>query len=986
MTAPLRTQGKGDAAPTPVSPATAPVENAREAPRLDRASGRLLGGGAVPVGPPDDKFEREADRVATSVANGGRVAPISDASRTVQRVCAACENEDKEQPPGASAIRLQRRDQTAPGPRVASGRDLPSGGGRPLGHAERSFFEPRLGRDLGAVRLHDDPGAATSASRLAARAFTVGRDIVFGAGELSPGSQAGRRLLAHELTHVAQQGYAPPRAGGPHAAIAPAPKAVQRQPADPAPGAEADDAPEFVTKLQAAIDAAYADADQEDDLALRAHGARLFVLLKRPHAPIANQAQFDSFIDASEDAALTELDTLTALGAWAEFSLATSPKGFPLTWSGRIQAALTLGADPLAILATFMAASAELVVLSLGLSNDIVENGLPLSLANVQRARNFHLSLDEAASPADSYVRTFARATIRYMQLRFVNSFAFIWEMQVKALAEAVAAGKTLIDYTDYKNFIANKQLILQDLPARAMQRLATSDAEAQAFQNDAIAVSDAAVGLGLISAWGGLMSGLFEGWRTGAQLFDAEMHEADAVIAQTGGGECLVKALGWAKENGYFGEAIDEAVDALIANGPMMLLTIAGIMVANLIPGVNIAVDLWLYYTIGRDVIELVHQLGTAMNTTMSAKSVGELQVGAAEVARVLTNGGMQLVMLLVTMGVGKAVTKVRSRAAALRQADAALTDAAAEAQAMKELSSAERAPLERVAETPKMKEWEAGLGKDPANAKILETPGVREKLANTSDAVRKLLTLCETPCLPPGTQLLEADLAQLEAIQQRLGVPGESRALREYFHHRRNSPGGIKKAIEDLDAGAATPKDLGEFLDRDVIARETARLGPGTTITKSGDRFVVRRTGPGGKDIFEYDIFPYREAGSHATEGFFNAHHPAQGQWARENGMPGYVYEDAPTMLLRNTRTGSPHRIITTRQSQRAAGRAARTYPEERAMLRADYEAANVPEAYIQRALAENDAYFGKLYQNAIKAGKKPAQLKVHFGDWTP
>jgi hypothetical protein len=70
----------------------------------------------------------------------------------------------------------------------------------------RAFFEPRFDYDFGAVRTHAGPGAAAAARSLNARAFTVGRDIAFASGEFRPDAPEGRRLLAHELAHVVQQG------------------------------------------------------------------------------------------------------------------------------------------------------------------------------------------------------------------------------------------------------------------------------------------------------------------------------------------------------------------------------------------------------------------------------------------------------------------------------------------------------------------------------------------------------------------------------------------------------------------------------------------------------------------------------------------------------------------------------------------------------------------------------------------------------------
>lgn len=77
--------------------------------------------------------------------------------------------------------------------------------GRPLDASTRDFFATRFGHDFGDVRVHDDPAAAASARGVHALAYTVGHDVVFGTGQYAPGTSAGRRLLAHELTHVIQQ-------------------------------------------------------------------------------------------------------------------------------------------------------------------------------------------------------------------------------------------------------------------------------------------------------------------------------------------------------------------------------------------------------------------------------------------------------------------------------------------------------------------------------------------------------------------------------------------------------------------------------------------------------------------------------------------------------------------------------------------------------------------------------------------------------------
>ena len=96
--------------------------------------------------------------------------------------------------------------------------------GVPLDRSDRSFFESRFGLDFSKVRIHTGAQAASSARDVAAKAYTVRDRIVFDSGQYSPHTQEGRRLLAHELTHVVQQ------MGGSNAAQAPkAPRPVQRK-------------------------------------------------------------------------------------------------------------------------------------------------------------------------------------------------------------------------------------------------------------------------------------------------------------------------------------------------------------------------------------------------------------------------------------------------------------------------------------------------------------------------------------------------------------------------------------------------------------------------------------------------------------------------------------------------------------------------------------------------------------------------------------
>ncbi|HXO59322.1 MAG TPA: DUF4157 domain-containing protein [Candidatus Acidoferrum sp.] len=84
-----------------------------------------------------------------------------------------------------------------------------SGGGSPLDKDTRGFMESRLGADFSDVRVHTDAKASDSARSVQAYAYTVGSDVVFQSGKYEPDSDSGKRMLAHELTHVVQQRSGP---------------------------------------------------------------------------------------------------------------------------------------------------------------------------------------------------------------------------------------------------------------------------------------------------------------------------------------------------------------------------------------------------------------------------------------------------------------------------------------------------------------------------------------------------------------------------------------------------------------------------------------------------------------------------------------------------------------------------------------------------------------------------------------------------------
>jgi outer membrane protein OmpA-like peptidoglycan-associated protein len=153
------------------------------------------------VSTPGDQYEQEADIVADLV--------MRMPNATIQRACAGCSDGSTECPDCKSEVSdtVQRKAEGVSGSLGYVSDNLLSylGSGQPLDSGTRDFFEPRFGRDFAHIRLHSDEHATASAHELAALAYTVGNHVVVDATKYSSSSDAGRRLLAHELTHAIQQ-------------------------------------------------------------------------------------------------------------------------------------------------------------------------------------------------------------------------------------------------------------------------------------------------------------------------------------------------------------------------------------------------------------------------------------------------------------------------------------------------------------------------------------------------------------------------------------------------------------------------------------------------------------------------------------------------------------------------------------------------------------------------------------------------------------
>jgi len=170
------------------------------------------------VGQPGDKYEQEADQTAETVMripepaayNGAPLAKPSLSFSAKQlshrplrrQVMKQAEEEDKNK-----IVQTKELAEKTPEvvPALESRLQAMEGSGQPLPEKTQNFMASKFGNDFSQVRVHANADAVQMNRDLNAQAFTHRQDVFFGAGKYSPESSAGKRLLAHELTHTLQQ-------------------------------------------------------------------------------------------------------------------------------------------------------------------------------------------------------------------------------------------------------------------------------------------------------------------------------------------------------------------------------------------------------------------------------------------------------------------------------------------------------------------------------------------------------------------------------------------------------------------------------------------------------------------------------------------------------------------------------------------------------------------------------------------------------------
>jgi hypothetical protein len=157
------------------------------------------------INQPGDRYEQEADAMADSIMRlssiGAPVKPVTGlVGRSIQRNCAACQEEKNELMCKTEGLGYG----VQASPLLFSSIKASKGGGTPLPHGTRNFMENAFSTDFSRVRVHTDSEASEMSRGINAQAFTIENDIYFNHRQYQPETYQGKKLLAHELTHVTQ--------------------------------------------------------------------------------------------------------------------------------------------------------------------------------------------------------------------------------------------------------------------------------------------------------------------------------------------------------------------------------------------------------------------------------------------------------------------------------------------------------------------------------------------------------------------------------------------------------------------------------------------------------------------------------------------------------------------------------------------------------------------------------------------------------------
>lgn len=598
------------------------------------------------VGQPNDKYEREADSVADHVVGMGSVLTPSIQKKptgsrpdeSLQKMQLIDQGRKKEiqarsfphiMKGGQQITQLKPGTGRAPivSDDVGNGIERAKGGGSPLPMNTRSQMESGIGSDFGNVRIHNDSTAHKLSAKLNAQAFTHGNDVFFNKGKYNPETQAGKHLLAHELTHTVQQTGR---------------QAIQKQ----------DEDDENLSELDAAIEDAFLALAEDIQEAKAAQDYESYAFLVRVELLLGSRSynsipEFDAFFSKAHDFATSETLTYSYIG---QEIIRLVPEAFPVTWSDMFYDAMHLSGFDMEELQANAAESLEALGTVAGrIPPYLFDHGLPIPYKDLQKIKTFQLDFKHARMKGNHIVKDYVRAGFDFVGHGWVFNFVNTWNHMVENGADAIMAGEIVIKVSDYDNFIATNGNRVETMAERFNRTWKASTIEEA--QDDETSLKEASLSIMFMSGLGSL-AGVMGQWKYAFDLFSTKKNQTVPMLMSLEKWDRVMKGIEWAYELGYFGESGDHIWQSLKEHGWQLLgmtfLMIGALAAAHVFPPLGIALDVLLLIWAGVNVIGAIDDLVTTVKALHNISSVEDMQRKSGKLAQALVGDGLVIILEL--------------------------------------------------------------------------------------------------------------------------------------------------------------------------------------------------------------------------------------------------------------------------------------------------------------------------------------------------
>jgi hypothetical protein len=630
------------------------------------------------------------------------------------------------------------------------------GGGQPLSKSTREYFEPKFGYNFGDVRVHNDSKASEVAGSINAKAFTSGKDVVFRGEEYSPETDSGKRLLAHELTHVVQQNESSPaninssRDNNTGSISTTAQESLLQRDDEYDTEVEEEydtsieeeydtgeeeydtgtgeaeetgaDQASLEAKLQEEVDTwgAYKEAMESEEPLEAAYAQRVILLLQfSGPETFFDEYELEDYIRECTLIATNEEETLYRLPGSGETLLCLFTQAFPETWAERVFEALYVEVDLEDLKEDVESEKDDLMDVADRAPEELAEQGLPVEFREALSLNHFELKLSHIKLERPHIVKDFAKAGASYAKATWIYSFFLVWNNIIaKGMSEAIRKGELVLEYNSYVEFVENYKGKLGDLRNKVRETLdegALTEIDNFVF----VDLANAAV-IGKFLSILLSLGPVIQHWKFAKALFNQKLSEADSLIEEGDFTDLCVKALEWMYENGYLGDYGELLWESIKENKWQIVGMTIGFIVAQYIPFVNVGVDVVVILYCGIDALSAFYDLVDAFVEAGYACSVVELQKASARLASALMGDGLRI--LLDLFGVTASVKGIKTRLGKIKSKNPGMSEEEALKRALKEAPESERVPFERVKSAgeflkgqkyPELAEWALSVSK---------------------------------------------------------------------------------------------------------------------------------------------------------------------------------------------------------------------------------------------------------------------------------